>query len=276
MKQQTSNLNSRQAGFQLARTFGRVPASRIGLNPAARVFGAAAAAAAIVGAGTGPVAAADMGSSAISYNAALASDYRFRGISQTFRGYALQGGIDWLHQSGLYLGTWASRVSKSQFLGSWGMEWDLYGGYKFPIGPSGWTGDVGLLQYRYPGESRYNTLEAYVGGTWQWLSLKYSHTISKRYFGADGGRGTGYLDVTATYPVLDKINLIGHFGATRGSGNAPDYTDYRLGATYDLNGYILGASLYKASRSFELTKFDFGKSKNLGGAGLVFSIGRTF
>lgn len=239
-------------------------------------LGAVVLSAGLAGAAAAPAAAADLGGGTLSYNAAVVSDYRFRGVSQTYRGWAPQGGIDWAHPTGFYLGTWASRVSKAQFDGSWGLEWDLYGGYKFPLGTTGLTGDVGLLNYRYPGDSRYNTLEGYFGVGWKWLSAKYSHTLGSKYFGATDARNTGYVDVTANYPLVDKVNLIGHFGATRGSGNAPDYADFRLGATYDLAGYILGLSWFKASKDFTVVKQHLNKSKDMGASGLVFSVGKTF
>jgi uncharacterized protein (TIGR02001 family) len=41
----------------------------------------------------------------------LASDYVFRGISQSQRQPAIQGGFDYSHASGFYVGTWASNVA---------------------------------------------------------------------------------------------------------------------------------------------------------------------
>ena len=47
---------------------------------------------------------------------------------------AIQGGFDYAHASGVYLGTWGSSVSGNQYLGGNGMEWDLYGGYTQALG----------------------------------------------------------------------------------------------------------------------------------------------
>ena len=47
----------------------------------------------------------------ITGNLSIVSDYRFRGISQTFVQPAIQGGIDYSHKSGFYLGNWNSNVS---------------------------------------------------------------------------------------------------------------------------------------------------------------------
>ena len=47
-----------------------------------------------------------------SANIGAVTDYRFRGVSQTKNSLALQGGLDYAHSSGLYVGTWLSTVSK--------------------------------------------------------------------------------------------------------------------------------------------------------------------
>ena len=67
----------------------------------------------------------------LSANLGVYSDYRFRGISQTDEGPALQGSLDWSHDSGVYLGTWASNVDFADA----DVEVDLYGGYAFDYGP---------------------------------------------------------------------------------------------------------------------------------------------
>src|SRR5574337_1152961 len=101
-------------------------------------------------------------------NVGFVSEYRYRGISQTEKKPALQGGFDYSHESGLYVGTWGSNVSWIDNLtddkAQNSMEWDFYGGYKGTAGPIGF--DVGLLQYYYPGSSvnnsaqpSFNTLE---------------------------------------------------------------------------------------------------------------------
>jgi len=208
-------------------------------------------------------------------NVAVVSDYRFRGVSQSFRRPALQGGVDWAHDSGFYLGSWASTVDDDFLTDTHGVEWDIYGGYKFPIG-AGWTGDVGLLQYLYPGESLWNTTEFYVGASWNWFSVKYSHSISKDTFGLADSRGSGYLDLTVAYPLRDGLNLIAHVGHQRFDNyKDADYTDYRVGATYDWSGFTWGASVIGTSEDFTFSK-PSGKTRDLGKAGLVLSVSKTF
>src|SRR5512139_1772771 len=62
-------------------------------------------------------------------NVGLFSDYRFRGISQTNKKPAFQGGFDLAHKSGFYVGNWNSNVDSSFYNGS-NLEMDFYGGYK--------------------------------------------------------------------------------------------------------------------------------------------------
>ena len=79
----------------------------------------------------------------------LVSEYRFRGISQSDRELAVQGGFTLTHQSGLYVGTWGSNLSGWGTFGGANMELDLIAGYKKTFGSA--TVDVGATWYMYPG-----------------------------------------------------------------------------------------------------------------------------
>ena len=88
----------------------------------------------------------------VSANFSMVSDYVFRGISQSQEDPTLQGGFDWAHESGFYVGTWASGVD---FVGSGpddgaDVEWDLYLGYGASI-TEDWSWDLSYVQYLYPG-----------------------------------------------------------------------------------------------------------------------------
>ena len=86
----------------------------------------------------------------ISGSAAIASDYRFRGVSQSDRQMAVQAGLTIAHDSGLYIGTWASNLAGWGTFGGANMELDLIGGYKTALASNA-TLDVGLTWYVYPG-----------------------------------------------------------------------------------------------------------------------------
>lgn len=79
----------------------------------------------------------------ISGSASIASDYRFRGVSQTDRHMAVQGGITLSHESGFYAGTWASNLAGWGTFGGSNMELDLIGGFKTLLSDNAVL-DVGL------------------------------------------------------------------------------------------------------------------------------------
>ncbi|KQN74497.1 TorF family putative porin [Sphingomonas sp. Leaf62] len=113
--------------------------------PAAAQAQSAPAADAEAGAGT-----ASSPAITISGSASIASDYRFRGVSQSDQEMAVQGGITVAHDSGLYIGTWGSNLAGWGTFGGANMELDLIGGYKARLSDTA-TLDVGLTWYLYPG-----------------------------------------------------------------------------------------------------------------------------
>ena len=88
----------------------------------------------------------DLGGWSISGNAAIVTDYRFRGVSLSGGDAAVQGGIDIAHDSGFYVGTWGSSIDGGAY-GS--IELDVYGGWASEVAP-GVEFDVGVLYYMYP------------------------------------------------------------------------------------------------------------------------------
>lgn len=86
----------------------------------------------------------------VSGSATVASDYRFRGVSQSDEDMAIQGGLSVSHASGFYVGTWASNLSGWGTFGGSNMELDLIAGYKGKLSDNAML-DVGLTWYMYPG-----------------------------------------------------------------------------------------------------------------------------
>lgn len=184
-----------------------------------------------------------------SANVGLYSEYVFRGIKQTSGEPALQGGFDYAHSSGIYLGTWASNVSWLEDFGAYtksSLEWDFYGGYKGTIGKSDFTFDLGTVYYYYPGDKNRgvvsaDTWELYAGLGWKFLGVKYSYSVDD-YFGArPTGRktdGTWYLDFYADYPIGESgFSVNAHYGILdvdndgRGATEA-SYDDWKIGVKY--------------------------------------------
>jgi uncharacterized protein (TIGR02001 family) len=192
----------------------------------------------------GPAAHAD----GLSANVGLTSKYKYRGQDQSDPDKdvlpAIQGGLDYT-LGGFYVGNWNSSIG---FGG--GTEMDFYGGYRGQAGSVGY--DVGVLQYYYPGDSDYNTTEIYGGVSYGIASAKLSYVVSDKYFGAPDSSGTLYLDLSANYEIAKGLTLNGHVGFTQlasGSNYGPDYTDYKVGATYDFgNGLSLAGAIVGANK----------------------------
>jgi uncharacterized protein (TIGR02001 family) len=103
----------------------------------------------------------------ITGSAALVSDYRFRGFSQNGENAAVQAGITLNHESGFYVGTWASSINlQSSTNAQLSAEIDIFAGYTKTVAP-GITADVGLLYYLYPKKGGGDTdfFEPYVNLT---------------------------------------------------------------------------------------------------------------
>lgn len=211
-------------------------------------------------------------------NLTVASDYRFRGISQTDKQPSVQGGFDYAHASGAYAGIWNANVS-GDFIAGGSLEMDLYAGYKFEPVP-GLTADVGLLRYVYPGaqvnaQTDYDTTELYAGASWKGWSAKYSHAVSGDVFGVAAARGSWYLDLNATLPVADKTQLTLHAGrqAFKGpSAAGASYTDWKIGVLHDAGFATLGLAYMDTTAGDVYTL----AGKALGDATVVVSAFKTF
>ena len=136
----------------------------------------------------------------LSSNIDLSSDYIWRGVTKTNHASAVSGGLDYNHNSGAYLGTWASNITA-------GTEIDVYAGYAGDMGSIGY--DVGFIYYGYPIASGANDRkEIYVGGSWDFISATLSVNTE-----SDAGK---YLSVDLSH-AMAGLNLTLHNGATMGA-----------------------------------------------------------
>lgn len=179
----------------------------------------------------------------LSANVGMYSDYVFRGISQTGGDPAIQGGLDYTHASGFYLGTWGSNVGwleDYQTYTKGNVEIDVYGGYRGTIGDSV-SYDLGAIQYIYPGDHPANiteadTTEIYASIGWKWFTAKYSYYVSDEVFGFANADGSDYLAISASVPVGETgLTLGASWGTFNFQNNgAQDYSDWKVSAAYDL------------------------------------------
>ena len=121
-------------------------------------------------------------SAELSGNAAITSNYIWRGVTQTTDQAAGQGGIDWGHGSGLYAGTWVSNVNFGN--SDDGYEMDVYAGFGGEAGSLGY--DLGVISYQYPITPEFNFTEVYVSGTMSVVTLGLAYTVDAAS-GNDGG-----------------------------------------------------------------------------------------
>jgi uncharacterized protein (TIGR02001 family) len=242
----------------------------------------------------------------LAFNAAVTTDYRYRGISQSRLKPAVSAGADFAHKSGLYAGVWGSTIKWIKDdgikagVGSAGsdLELDIYGGYKGNVTKDiGF--DVGLLQYVYPSNSykkitgaSANTTELYGALTMGPVTAKYSHSVSNLFGFAGTGvnsKGSGYLDVTANFDLGNGWSVSPHIGHQKVKNfSLASYTDYSVAVNKDLgNGFVItgavvgadsgkdaaGVPIYSAPDS---AGFASAASKNNARTGLVFGVKYNF
>ena len=155
------------------------------------------------------------------------------------------------------MGNWNSSVD---WLSGNSLEMDFYGGYKFKAGEVDL--DVGALTYAYPGNSLGNTTELYGAATYGPFTAKYSHTVSKDYFGFATKAGHGPQGHQHRLPELRICPGSDAQGHAQGSGGlhprfasdikdsgVPNYMDYSVGGAYDFgSGLSLGAAVVGANK----------------------------
>lgn len=229
--------------------------------------------------------------SPVSANISLVSEYRFRGIDQTFGKPAIQGGFDYSHASGIYLGNWNSNVSSGAGYPNGNIEMDFYGGYKRPFGD--FVADAGFIYYAYPGTSpKIDNKELYVGGSWRFLAAKFFYALDD-YFStkAPSGastKGSTYLDLGLNYDLGNGWGVIAHYGWLEFKNiNDGSYGDWKLGLTKDLSGWVAGATFVGTNAKgncgssepycfAQTSPGSFGATKDAGRSTVVLSLAKTF
>ena len=258
-----------------------------------------------------PALAADDAAPAIkaSGSVALVSDYRFRGVSQSNNGLAVQGGITLNHTSGIYGGFWASNLAGWGTFGGPNLELDLFAGVKVPVGAG--TIDVGGTFYQFPGGATLTSffepyaklsgtigpvgLTAGVAYAWNQRALgNWSNHPASRFGDKEDNLylwGDGAAGITGT-PITVKAH-IGYSDGNPGLGPngtsvAPtgSYWDWLIGADVVAGPVTLGVAYVDtdiSSSSIEYRRLqpNFSKFQVPGGAPIsngrvVFSVSAAF
>ena len=217
----------------------------------------------------------------LSYNIGATTDYRFRGISQSSFKPAVQGGADFSHKSGAYLGVWGSNVNWVKDFASatdGSLEVDLYGGYKGELAKDlGF--DVGIIGYIYPSNNaatNANTTEIYAALTYGVVTAKYSRSVTNFVANANSS-GSQYLEVAATFDLGNGFSVTPHIGRQMipNQTTSGDYTDYSLTLGKDF-GNGISASVSAVGTDAKDDFYKVGSVANLGKSGLFAGLKYSF
>lgn len=172
-------------------------------------------------------------SAEFSANIGATSDYLFRGQSLTDHEAAISGGLDYAHDSGFYVGTWASS------LGGGTAEVDLYAGYGGAFGDLGY--DISIIRYMYPSASDFDYTEIVGSVSYAWFEAGIGYTVDSEVSKPDVFVDDDlYYYVGASYEVMPTWTLggtIGYYdfdsdGDTTADGDVVEsYTHFQLDVT---------------------------------------------
>jgi uncharacterized protein (TIGR02001 family) len=244
--------------------------------------------------------------SPITANVTVVNDYRYRGISQSNFKPAIQGGFDYAHESGFYIGNWNSSISWISDANSAGgannvsapIEMDFYAGIKKELIAKGFASDLGVLQYYYPtsgmpsSATNPNTTEIYAAQNFTFGPLagfvKFSYAVTN-IFGFADSAGSYYPDLTLNYDTgVWGLTLNAHAGYQYIAGNYSSsvsnsskysYADYKIGVTKDFGGGLSLSAAYvttDAKKTGSTYNYSSPTGKNLGGSTGIVSLTKTF
>jgi len=191
----------------------------------------------------------------VSANATLTSDYVWRGVSQTDESPAIQAGLDWSGDSGVYVGTWASNVDFGTGTES-DVEIDLYAGWATEL-DSGLGIDLGIIQYFYtPNDDDLEFNEIYVGLSHSGFSGKVSYDVSNE---------NTYLELGHEAELSNDFSLGFHIGNYIFDGGL-GYTDFSLALNKSYSNFDFGLA-YHDTKNLDTDQAD---------GRVVFSISTSF
>ena len=204
----------------------------------------------------------------VSANAAVVSEYRFRGVDLSGGDIAIQGGIDLGLPAGFYVGTWGSSIDEDT-VGYGHTELDVYGGWAGEFGSL--STDVGVIAYLYPnaGAGDFDYIEAYasVGAAVGPAEVTFGVAYAPEQDSLGGGDNLYlYTDLGVGIPGT-PVSVSGHLGYTDGDyltftndGEAFDWSigaDVALGDTLSIGGAYVGAEGDYLPGEYELTDDGF-------------------
>ncbi len=159
-------------------------------------------------------------------NVGVTTNYVFRGATQTDDNAAVQGGVDYTHELGIYAGVWGSNVEDAA--GNDGFEYDLYAGYEFKASEEV-KFDIGYITYQYTDDAFTDTDEIFIGASFFDFGITY-------YDGEpDSGSDYSYIDLKFTLPLAQEFNLHLHYGNL--DSDTGDAEDASIGVSKEFKGF---------------------------------------
>lgn len=186
-----------------------------------------------------------------SANASVTNNYIWRGLTQTTNEPAVQGGIDYSHESGFYAGTWASNV---QYAADdvFSYEHDIYFGYAGEAGSISY--DVGYLYYNYDSAGAFDFGEIYATIGYENFSVTgylLANTQADEGTTPSGDESnfdfgsTFYLSADYAYEIKEGVELGFHIGYHDGdfsegfNGVPGAYFDYNISLAKDGFSFVV-------------------------------------
>lgn len=172
---------------------------------------------------------------AVTGEAALVSDYRWRGVSLTDNDPAIQADIYASHSSGVYVGVWASTPTRQ----SSDSEIGLSLGYTFSL----WDGDfdVAIVNYVYPGldDTDYATFaSAYERQVGDWTArVHFEYAPAQKHLGDE----SAYAALEVERPIGETgFAFMGGLGWEKGVFTLDgEKWDYLIGGRYRFESVAL-------------------------------------
>lgn len=202
------------------------------------------------------------------------TDYRDRGISQSDEDPAIQASLDWVHDSGIYLGVWGSNVDFNDG-GQADYEIDVYGGYTTEW--AGFEWDFMANAIFYPGAAESLDYDLYEFSTIVSRSFGIANTKVKLIYSPDnsGDSGTGlYSSFAGDVPILETgVSVTSSYGHqyvdNKINYGVGTYNDWSLGLGYSWQGFDFALKYIDT----DLDKFQCITGCD---ATAMFSVARTF
>ncbi|CAN0602481.1 unnamed protein product, partial [Ectocarpus sp. 12 AP-2014] len=154
----------------------------------------------------GAVAVPSVASAETTANVSVVSNYIFRGVTQTDGDAAVQGGLDYADESGLYVGGWASTVDFGTADPVTSYEIDLYAGFAGEVEGVGY--DVGYLYYAYPdSDTNIDFGEIYGELSYSLFALGVAYTVNSENKDSVFDTGDIYYYASAGVPLANDFSV---------------------------------------------------------------------